>query len=177
MKICLTGGIACGKSLLSFYLNELGFETIDADDVAHALITPEERRRLASVVFKDPVQRKRLEDELHPRIKARIEAAHAEKGDHLIAVIPLLFEVHWESYYDIICCITSTRENQISRMRQRRGYSLEDAEARIAAQMPVSEKAARSHYVIPNDGSADDLKREAVQLAAWLKEKLNERRI
>ena len=51
-KICLTGGIACGKSLLSRFLNELGVETLDADDIVHGLIPAEERRRLAKVVFK-----------------------------------------------------------------------------------------------------------------------------
>ena len=50
MKACLTGGIACGKSLLSRYLSELGVEIIDADDVVHSLIPAEERRRLADQI-------------------------------------------------------------------------------------------------------------------------------
>ena len=58
MKVCLTGGIACGKSLLSRYLNELGVETIDADDVVHELIPdPAERRRIAAEVFADQIGR------------------------------------------------------------------------------------------------------------------------
>ena len=73
MKICLTGGIACGKSLLSRYLNELGVATIDADDIVHELIPdPAERRRLAAEVFADPVKRKALEARLHPIVKERI---------------------------------------------------------------------------------------------------------
>ena len=47
----------------------------------------------------------------------------------------------------------------------------EAAEARIAAQMPVEEKARRSAYVVRNDGTAEELKREACSLAAFLKEK------
>ena len=59
MKIALTGGIACGKSLLSKFLNELGVETIDADDVVHELIPdPAERRRIAAEVFADPEKRR-----------------------------------------------------------------------------------------------------------------------
>ena len=50
-----------------------------------------------------------------------------------------------------------------------RGYSLEEAEARLSAQMPVEEKAARSHYVINNNGSAEDLKLEVEKFANWLK--------
>ena len=47
MRIALTGGIACGKSLLANYLNELGVETLDADDIVHELIPEPERRRMA----------------------------------------------------------------------------------------------------------------------------------
>ena len=74
-RIALTGGIACGKSLLAKYLNELGVETIDADDVVHELIPdPCERRRLAAEVFADPEKRRALEARLHPLVKAKILA-------------------------------------------------------------------------------------------------------
>lgn len=51
MRIALTGGIACGKSLFAKYLNELGVDTLDADDIVHSLIPPDERRALAARVF------------------------------------------------------------------------------------------------------------------------------
>jgi len=178
MKTCLTGGIACGKSLLSHYLNELGVETIDADDVVHELLPdPAERRKIATEVFSDPAKRKMLEAKLHPQVKARIDKWFERGRDgntgsrFRIAVIPLLFEVHWESDYDIIACVVSSRANQIGRMTATRGYAREEAEARLAAQMDVSEKAAKSHYVIRNDGSPDDLKAEAARFVGWLKER------
>ncbi|MBQ5795231.1 MAG: dephospho-CoA kinase, partial [Kiritimatiellae bacterium] len=52
-RIALTGGIACGKSLVATYLNECGVETIDADDIVHRLVPEDERRRLAKIVFRD----------------------------------------------------------------------------------------------------------------------------
>ena len=58
-------------------------------------------------------------------------------------------------------------------MTSRRGYTEEQAESRIAAQLPVEEKAARSDYVIVNDGSAENLKEEAKKLVAWLKGRCN----
>lgn len=172
MKICLTGGIACGKSLLSRYLNELGVGTIDADDVVHELIPdPAERRRIAAEVFSDPVKRRALEARLHPQVRARISDVLARSADRtVIAVIPLLFEVHWETDYDIICCIASTRENQLARMMTTRGYTRAEAEARLAAQMPVAEKAEKSHYVIRNDGTAAELHEAAAHFVAWLKQ-------
>ena len=188
MRACLTGGIACGKSLLSHYLNELGVETIDADDIVHELIPdPAERRRMAAEVFADPEKRKALEAKIHPLVKARIEAfisgvsgnsgfsgysgssGHSGDSGIRIAVIPLLFETHWDTEYDIICCVASERETQISRMMATRGYTREEAEARLAAQLPVAEKAAKSHYVIDNNGTAEELRSKAEEFVKWLK--------
>jgi len=203
-KIALTGGIACGKSLLSRFLNELGVETLDADDVVHELIPdPAERRRIAAEVFADPAKRRELEARIHPVVKARIEewlegetsgrsgtsGRSATSGMILpqvtqlpqvplsstpnlrIAIIPLLFEVHWEENFDIICSVVSRRDVQIDRMVTTRAMTLAQAEARLAAQMPVEEKARRSHYVIRNDGSPEELKAQAVELTRWLKSK------
>ena len=194
--MALTGGIACGKSLLSKFLNELGVETLDADDVVHELLPdPEERRRIAAEVFADPEKRRALEAKIHPLVKEKIDewlgqpagsdpAGETEGSDPMvaapnfqlstfnfqlrIAVIPLLFEAHWEKNFDIICCVASTRENQVKRMVATRGMTLAEAEARLAAQMPVEEKARRSHYVIQNDGTAEELRAEAQKLADWL---------
>ena len=174
----MTGGIACGKSLLSRYLNELGVTTLDADDIVHDLIPdPAERRRLAAEVFADPAKRKALEARLHPQVLARL-AAWFDGTDGTtgtdgtkIAIIPLLFEVHWDKYFDIICTVASSREKQIERMTATRGYSREEAEARLAAQLPVAVKVKKSHYVIANDGTAADLRKEAERFVNWLKEK------
>ena len=89
-----------------------------------------------------------------------------------IAVIPLLFESHWEGDYDTILAITSPSECQIHRMMRTRGYSRAQAEARLAAQMPVAEKAARADFVVVNDSTHEHLKDEARRLVAWLKERV-----
>ena len=204
MKIVLTGGIACGKSLLSQFLNELGVETLDADDVVHELLPdPDERRRIAAEVFADPEKRRALEAKLHPLVKERIDnwldgtsgtdgttetAETSGTGACLVspgglggpvtparparpvrvAIIPLLFEAHWEKNFDIICCVVSSREKQIERMMTTRGMTHAEAEARLAAQLPVEEKAKRSHYVIHNNGTADELRAEAQKLVDTL---------
>ena len=184
MKVALTGGIACGKSLLSKFLNELGVETLDADDVVHTLLPdPEERRRIAAEVFADSEKRKELEARLHPIVKERIDewiegpgvrsqgsGVRGQESGVRVAIIPLLFEAHWEKNFDIICCVASSRETQIERMIATRGMSRAEAEARLAAQLPVEEKARRSHYVIHNDGTADELRAEAQKLVTWLHE-------
>ena len=171
-RIALTGGIACGKSLVAKYLNELGVETIDADDIVHELLPdPAERRRIAAEVFADPAKRRALEARLHPQVKARINRTIEQSNNRtiVIAVIPLLFETHWDAEYDIICCVRSARATQVARMMTTRGYSREEAEARLKAQMPVEEKAAKSHYVINNNGSAEELRIEVERFVTWLK--------
>ncbi|MBR2714303.1 MAG: dephospho-CoA kinase [Kiritimatiellae bacterium] len=174
MRIALTGGIACGKSLVAKFLNELGVETIDADDIVHELIPdPAERRRIAAEVFGNEAKRKELEAKIHPQVKARIEAFLCSPSplaftSHRIAVIPLLFEAHWDADYDIICCVRSARATQVARMMEMRGYTREEAEARLAAQMSVEEKAAKSHYVIENNGTSDELKSEVAKFVSWL---------
>jgi len=176
-RIALTGGIACGKSLVAKCLNELGVATVDADDIVHGLLPdPAERKRIAAEVFADPEKRKALEARLHPLIKEKINAvlSSASTSDFNalppVAVIPLLFETHWDADYDIICCVTSDRETQISRMMTTRGYTREEAESRLAAQLPVAEKAAKSHYVIENDGPAEELKSKVADFVCWLRE-------
>lgn len=192
MKVCLTGGIASGKSLLSRYLNEFGVETIDADDIVHELVPQEERERLRRIVFTNPEARRELEARIHPLVRRKIlSAIEGVRGQELggrgqevkgdcppnltpnpslppIAVIPLLFEVQWEKDYDIIICILSSREKQIERMMSSRGYTREEAEARLAAQMDPAIKAAKSDYVILNDSTDEDLKAEARKLVDYL---------
>ena len=193
-RVALTGGIACGKSLVAKFLNELGVETIDADDIVHELIPAEERRRLAKVVFHDEKARRELEARIHPVVKGRIVAfldqsplssvgsrlspvrrttadrrQPTTEGELRLAVIPLLFETHWDAEYDIICCVRSSRATQVARMMTTRGYTREEAEARLKAQMPVEVKAAKSHYVIDNDGSAEELRAKVAAFVDWLK--------
>lgn len=97
-------------------------------------------------------------------------------GGIRLVIIPLLFESHWESDYDIIICIASPRETQIERMMRMRGYTREQAEARLKAQLPVTEKMARADYTVMNDSTAEHLKDEAIRLVCWLKEKIKDER-
>ena len=173
-RIALTGGIACGKSLVSRFLNEAGVLTIDADDVVHRLIPdPAERRRLAKEVFADVEARRALEARLHPLVKREIDDfldTATRAGRTAIAVVPLLFEAHWDRNYDIICAVVSTRAAQVARLMTTRHHTREEAEARIHAQLPVGEKAARANYVITNEGSVDELRLKTKAFVSWLQQ-------
>ena len=149
-----------------------------------------DRPALARLVFADAAARADLEAIVFPLVRARFrEAARVPlpRGDApargsgtlaastwqiTIHIIPLLFESHWETDYDIILCIASPEDQQIDRMMASRDYSRAHAEARLAAQWPVSEKAARSHYTVMNDSTPEHLRDEAKRLVAWLKEQV-----
>ena len=139
-----------------------------------------DRPKLAGIVFADAAARRDLEAILLPLVRSRLRAFTSEAARRgrppstaplYIAIIPLLFESHWEGDYDIILAITSPLECQIHRMMRTRGYSRVQAEARLAAQMPVAEKAARADFVVVNDSTHEHLKDEARRLVAWLKER------
>ena len=213
MRIALTGGIACGKSLFAKFLRELGIQVLDADDVVHELeapggaavpsiaarfgrevIAPDggvDRQALAARVFSDPAARADLESILFPLVRTALgqrasrplhwDNGHLARCKHwdngrparcTIHIIPLLFESHWETDYDILLCIASPVDLQIARMMTSRGYSRAHAEARLAAQWPVAEKAARCHYTVMNDSTPEHLRDEAQRLVVWLKERI-----
>ena len=114
-----------------------------------------------------------LESIIFPLVRKRLRefTETSPQGVFSIAVIPLLFESHFDEDYDIIIAIASSEDLQIDRMMRTRGYSRAQAEARLAAQMPVAEKAARAHFVVVNDSTPEHLRKEAVRLVAWLQEK------
>lgn len=194
MRVAITGGIACGKSLFSHYLGQLGVDILDADDVVHRLEEPGgaavsaivdifgagvlrtdggiDRVALGTLVFKDEAARARLNGVLHPRVKEALSVWLSEPGQRLkAAVIPLLFEVEWDAAWDVIICLVSSEAVQLERLMRDRGLSEEQARLRIAAQMPVAEKAARSHLVVKNDADAFALAQEAAKVYRFLTER------
>ena len=194
MRTVLTGGIACGKSLIAKFLRELGVQILDADDVVHELERADgaavapiaarfgrevidargdvDRAALAEKVFFDAGARRDLEAILHPMVRARLGAfLQAEEPAMRLVVVPLLFESHWEADYDTIICVASSADQQIERMMQTRGYTREQAEARLAVQMSVKEKAARAHWTIRNTGTQDALREEVQRLYVWLRDR------
>lgn len=176
MKIGLTGSIACGKSTVSAYLRELGYPVVDADAISRDLTAPGgaalgalreafgegifsggalDRRALGALVFSSPAQRERLDALLHPRIIAAV-AEQLERWDTpdglVFGDIPLLYECGMEGLFARIWVVSAPREAQLRRLCARDGLTREEAEQRVAAQMPQAEKCRRADAVISTDG-------------------------
>ena len=196
MKIGLTGSIACGKSTVSDYLRSLGCPVVDADAISRAMTAPGgpalpsireafgssvfhrdgtlDRRALGSVVFSSSEQRARLNSILHPMIMDEMLAqlrAYEAAGHPVFADIPLLYECGMEKLFDQIWVVSASRETQIARLFERDGLTREEAEQRIDAQMPLSEKENRADAVIHTEGTTQETQAQVRRLLETLPER------
>ena len=161
---------------------EVGWHTLSADALVHELLDhdPEvieavisklgvevkasdaslNKKAIAKVVFADSQQREWLEGLLHPLVRKRWTSALDEEPDkNWVVEIPLLFEKKLEKDFDLVVCLSSSRENQLERL-QSRGMNEADAEARIASQAPLAEKIEKSDFVLTNTGSLNFLRKQ-----------------
>lgn len=186
----LTGGIASGKSTVAAVWRAAGLPVIDADQLARQAVAPGtpalaavveafgceviqsdgalDRARLASLVFADPERRAELNGIVHPWVQRLAEAAFqraAQAGEALVAYeIPLLFETGQQDRYRPVVVVAADPTTQLERARARDGAERESILARIAAQVPLEEKVAGADFVIHNDGSWEQLQREALRV-------------
>ena len=138
-----------------------------------------DRRRMAALVFADPAARARLEGIVHPGVRAlfREELARlAARGEPLAFYdVPLLYEAGLEREVELVVVVRAPREAQLARLMARDALSRAEAEARLAAQLPVDEKAARADAVVENDGPPAALAGKAARLLADLRAGLTRR--
>jgi len=192
----LTGGIASGKTTVSRAFREEGAYIIDADRIARDLVRPHapawkklvrafgkeilredgsiHRKKLADKVFADLSQRKLLNRILHPQIKKEIEQKAKEivrKDPEAIVVIdaPLLVELGDHRQMDKLIVVTSTRKQQIERLKERDGINREEALRMFSSQMSVEDKVKLADFVIRNDGSFQETRKKTRELFQELK--------
>jgi dephospho-CoA kinase len=183
VRVGLTGGIASGKSTVSSILRELGAVVIDADLIAREVVaagtpglaavveafgpemlTPDgelDRPRMGALVFADEAQRRVLEAIVHPLVferYAELEAAAPTDGI-VVHDIPLLVESGRAEEFDAVIVVDAPEELQVERMVRDRGWTEDDARARIAAQATREQRRAVATYLIENTGSREDLRR------------------
>jgi dephospho-CoA kinase len=138
------------------------------------LIRPDgslDRAALGARVFRDDAARRRLNALVHPAVgresARRLEAARAAGAKLVVLDIPLLFETRLQGSaskanlgVDAVIVVYAPRELQIRRQLERNGYSREEAERRVDAQLSIEEKRARADFVIDNAGSREDTERQ-----------------
>jgi dephospho-CoA kinase len=179
--ICLTGGIASGKSSACSLLKLYGFRVIDADKIAHEVLESQadtiastfgseyvvngkvDRKALGKLVFANKAEREKLEAIVHPKIKEQVVAQalkQEELGKPYIVDLPLFFER--EGVYDIdkVVVVYTPQETQLERLIKREGLSETEAKQRIDAQLPIELKKEKATFVIDNSKDLAHLQRE-----------------
>ena len=189
--IGITGSIASGKSTVTEFLRQQGYQVIDADQVVHELQEPGgrlyqallstfgssilqedgrlDRPKLGAMIFGDPellakssqIQNQIIREELAGR-----RDLLAEKEDIFFMDLPLLFELGYETWFDQVWLVDVTEETQLSRLMTRNALSQKEAEKRIAAQLSLQEKRNRADVLIDNNGPLEltqEQLREALQ--------------
>jgi dephospho-CoA kinase len=181
--IGLTGGIASGKSTVAKLLAAHGAETIDADQVAREVVevgstglssvvkefgtgilsdTGElNREKLGAIIFADPNRRLILESILHPLIKTRTTELIAEsKKAVVVYAVPLLVEAKLDYPFQMVITVEAGIENQVERLVKSRGFKVDQAKERIAAQASRQQREARADFVIDSSGTHDQLAKQ-----------------
>ena len=166
----LTGSIGMGKSTTAKLFMEAGVPVYDADATVHALYENEavaaieaafpgtatsgkvDRQKLSAFVVNDPAAMNRLEDIVHPMLRAHERAflAEAEAARAPVAVldIPLLFETGADDRVDAVAVVTTTPDIQRERILARPTMTPDKLAAVLARQMPDDEKRRRADFIV-----------------------------
>ncbi|XP_010329766.2 dephospho-CoA kinase domain-containing protein isoform X1 [Saimiri boliviensis] len=195
----LTGGIASGKSSVIQVFQQLGCAVIDVDVMARHVVQPGypahrrivevfgtevllengdiNRKVLGDLIFNQPDRRQLLNAITHPEIRKEMMKETFKyflRGyRYVILDIPLLFEtkklLKYMKHTVVVYC---DRDTQLVRLMRRNNLNREDAEARINAQLPLTEKARMARHVLDNSGEWSVTKRQVVLLHAELERSL-----
>lgn len=176
--IGLTGGIGSGKTTVSQILSDMGAMVLDADKIGHELYSPHtetwhlvvdtfgedilqpsgeiDRRKLGKVVFSDPRALARLNRIMHPRmydiVKEKIKDERRKGTKVMVVEAAILLEAHWTPLVDQVWVVQAPEDVVIQRLRDKNGFSEEQARSRIRAQLSPQERAKQADVIINNDG-------------------------
>jgi dephospho-CoA kinase len=182
LHVGLTGGIASGKSTVARMLADEGAIVIDLDELTHAVQAPGgtvwteivrhfgegvlkpdgtiDRRRLGEIVFADPERLALLNRLVHPAVftlwRERLAQIRRESPEAVVlSEIPLLIEAGLKPQVDLVLLVYCSPEGQVRRLMERSGLSRGEADGRLAAQMPITQKPPLVDLVVVNEGDID----------------------
>ncbi len=194
--IGITGSFGTGKSTVAGIFAGFGAKVIDADKLTHqtmeagkgaykrivSLFGEEilkddgtiDRRRLGNLVFSDRNALDKLCRLIHPQVKLGIKGEiNRIKKENPCAIVvldaPLLIEAGLLKDVDRLIVVKASRKEQFKRCISRNGMTGKDIARRISSQMTLSSKVKLADYVIDNNGSLRETKRQAEKI--WLEVK------
>ncbi len=191
----LTGSVGTGKSTVTNFFRELGAYIIDWDELARKVTRPHlrawkevveyfgkgilnedltiNRQKLAEIVFSDKGKVTKLNQIVHPEVfkedeRITNEIKSLDPDALIIKDIPLLFELTRPVFVDKIVVVSASEQTQLRRLEEK-GMSREDARSRIKSQLPLGEKIKSADFVISNDGSLEETKKQVEKIYSLLK--------
>lgn len=195
LRVALTGGIACGKSVVARILEQKGFFVHYADRTARDLVSPGrpawkkiverfgseilrsdqtiDRTRLGAVVFADTDARRFLNALLHPLVLAereKILKGVERMGRHEVFVseAALTIEAGFARHFDRVVVVHCDGDVQVRRLMERDGIGEEQARRKTGAQMPQEEKLGHADYVIDTSGTMAETIDQTEKICALL---------
>lgn len=190
--IAVTGSFGSGKSTVAGLFRRRGAEVIDADKIAHKVIQPKtkvyrkivsvfgrgalkkdlkiDRDKLGKKVFADKILLSRLNKIVHPAVIRVIREKLKQAPKKLVVLdVPLLIEANLAHLVDKIIVVNITRKKQIKRITERRSLGRADILKRINAQVPLSDKVRLADFIIDNNGTISQTKKQVKQIweALW----------
>ena len=189
--VALTGGVAAGKTTVTDILSARGARVIDADILARAAVQPGSpalqgiqekfgadvldstgslnREALGKLIFHDPDAREALNAIVHPRVRelyeAELSAIQAETPDAVVVyAVPLLAEARSVSEFDAVIVAHAPEEVRLARLQEHRGFSEEDARARVGSQVSDEARLAMADSVVDCSGSLEETRSVAHEL-------------
>jgi len=184
--IGLTGSVGTGKTTVAGFFRELGAYIVDWDELAREVVRPHSkawkriverfgqdflnkdltinRQKLAEIVFSDEEKLGRLNQMVHPEVFKEDERITAEirsrdKNAIVIKDIPLLHEAAWHIAVDKVIVVSAGEETQLRRLEEK-GMTRQDARKRMKSQFSIKEKIKCADFVIDNDGSPEQTRRQ-----------------
>lgn len=183
-KIAVTGGLACGKTSVCRFFQDLGAYVLSADDIVHKVLSSDaqvnrqvvdllgtetfvngklNRERIADKVFSLPNALQSLEKILHPKVYREIEEKYQiinkeENASLFVAEVPLLFETGGEKYFDKTVAVISDATYCKERYVHHINKSREEYEKRMSNQLPQEVKVEKADFIIVNNKSLNELK-------------------
>ncbi len=187
--IGLTGGVGSGKSTVARMFRDLGAVIVDADEATHAVYEPGtkgfdaivrefgpqivwrgriNRQALGDLVFPDARARQRLNEIVHPLVREWMAERTAKAADAEVVMhdVPLLFENSLQGLYLKTILVYARPATQLARLSGERGLSLARANSMLASQMRIEDKRALADFVIDNDGSIEETRRQVDEVWA-----------
>lgn len=191
IRIGITGGYATGKTVVANMFAGQGAEVICADKIVHMVMQPYtavwekiikvfskkilkknnniDRRKLAKIVFTDKKKLVKLNRLVHPSVKMElkriIQDRESKKKTKILALeIPLLFEAGMEDWFDKIVVVACNEDVQYKRAKRRDGVHKIELSQRIKNQWSLGKKEKRADFVVDNNGSRADTRRQVAEI-------------